>query len=504
MPYGFIGRITNVINQGIEVIIETEPASLADAFSSLSIILSQTLNASDLLAQTVATPGVSIAAASLLAPVSQAQEEGFRIAFDDVVILDGDNNHATQNDQVRLNGSILVTQGYDFAFDIDGSSLTYLLFATNLSEDAEATVEVGISRDLIDEEVPFFKRKWNPIVVWCGWVPVTIVPELSLTLGSKGSISAGIEAGVRQSADITAGFSYVANSPSGIIADYSYSAERIGPTFSAGTTIRMFVGPRLDLLLFGLAGPYGAIDLFGELDVDIARVPIWQIFGGIEANGGVSVKALDDDLLDLEFPGVIQYRILLGEGGSGPQGVVKGIVKDAVTGQTLAGSAVSVFRGEQLIDTLLTGQFGEFSFPAQAGEAYRIEVTRTGYLPVSYGDITVLANEEKTLDVVLQIDEAFNGPGNISGKVVNALSGIGVPGLTVSLREGLNNRTGVVVASALTDATGGYSFIGLPAGNYTAQANGTAFIDSFFPVICVGYTSNRKSKWCCVTYPFRR
>jgi hypothetical protein len=37
---------------------------------------------------------------------------------------------------------------------------------------------------------------------------------------------------------------------------------------------------------------------------------------------------------------------------------------------------------------------------------------------VTYNNVTILPNETKTLDVILQIDEAHSGVGNVSGSVL--------------------------------------------------------------------------------------
>ena len=87
------------------------------------------------------------------------------------------------------------------------------------------------------------------------------------------------------------------------------------------------------------------------------------------------------------------------------------------------------------------------------------------------------------------MDTEHAGPGNVSGFVVNAISGAGVPGLTVSLRPGLNTLSGNIVATTTTASNGAYAFSNLAAGNYTAEASGTGFTKTYFPVLCIGGTS---------------
>jgi carboxypeptidase family protein len=93
------------------------------------------------------------------------------------------------------------------------------------------------------------------------------------------------------------------------------------------------------------------------------------------------------------------------------------------------------------------------------------------------------------LETVLQIDTAHSGIGNVSGKILNALNGIGVGGLTVSLREGINVTTGIIVATTSTGSDGSYSFTNLYAGNYTAEVSGTGYNTTYFTITCIGGTT---------------
>jgi hypothetical protein len=155
----------------------------------------------------------------------------------------------------------------------------------------------------------------------------------------------------------------------------------------------------------------------------------------------------------------------------------------------LPNAVVAVYRDGNLIDSLVTDNGGQFSLPALVGAVYKFNISRSGYLPVTYNDVSVLPSETRTLDVILQIDTAHAGVGNVSGSVFNAISGAGVQGLTVNLREGLNTRSGAVVASTTTGPGGAYSFSSLPAGNYTAEASGAGYSNSYFAVLCIGTTS---------------
>ncbi len=74
------------------------------------------------------------------------------------------------------------------------------------------------------------------------------------------------------------------------------------------------------------------------------------------------------------------------------------------------------------------------------------------------------------VDTVYMVVDDKNAVGNATGTLINAKTGKPVEqGITVRIRKGMNDVSGEVVAATQTDATGKYSFINLPVGQYTAQ-----------------------------------
>jgi len=473
IPNGFFGKIANIVSIGDQLFVSTVPASLSEAFINASVTLDQPLNQDNRSSSISGTPGVSLS--QMLRTERNAAENGLSVQLNDVEVFDG----------IQLDGNVTVNPQIHFTFDLNNFSLRQLAFFVQLDESVELTIKSQLQATFFEGEKEVANFRWSPIVVWVGWVPVVIVPEASLVARAEGTASAGIQVSVNQVTTTTAGVGFD-NGSWHPISNFSSSFSVSEPTFSIGANIKGIAGPRFKLLLYGVVGPRADIGAFGEIDVDILRTPIWKIFGGLEANAGVRLQIFDHTIADQEFPLIIQFRRLLAEGGVAGNGVITGSVRDAITRQPLPNSIVAVHRDGDLIDSLLTNGSGQFSLPAIVGAVYRFEISHSGYLPVTYNDVSILPNETKTLDIILQVDDAHAGPGNVSGFVFNAISGAGVPGLTVSLRSGLNTVSGNVVAATTTASNGAYAFSNLPAGNYTAEASGTGFTTTHFPVLCIG------------------
>jgi len=488
LPSGFLGRVVDVSSLAGQLFISTTPASLSEALTKATIAVDRPLNASDVTSSLATAPGTSFPNRSV--STSDSVEDGLSVRLNDLVVYDRDGNPNTTADQLILDGAITANPQLHFDFDIDDFHLKKLSFYLEVTESVAITIKSRLEASLFDAEKEFAHFQFGRIIIWVGWVPVVIVPEVDLVARAKGTASVGVEVGVNQFAIFTAGLGFSDGSWSPI-SDFQSSFSFNGPSFTAGANIKGLVGPRFKLLLYGVIGPRTDINGFGEIDIDLFRTPIWQIFGGLEGNAGIHLQIFDHTIADVEFPLIIQLRRLIAEGGIGGQnGRIEGVVRDAITRQPLANAVVAVFRDGDLIDSLLTDTGGEFGLPALVGAVYKFHVSRSGYLPVTYNNVTILLNETKTLDVILQIDEAHSGVGNVSGSVFNAISGAGVQGLNINLREGLNSSSGPVVANTTTGLFGTYSFSALPAGNYTAEASGTGYSNSYFPVICIGSTSS--------------
>ncbi|MEO8572472.1 MAG: carboxypeptidase regulatory-like domain-containing protein [Pyrinomonadaceae bacterium] len=479
---GFLGKITGIVPFGSGILIETISASLSEAFNNAHVSLDKNLDESDVVSNVALASGVSFRQNARRGGLAQSD---LTASMNDLVLYDGDGNTSTTNDQVRMDGSVTIDPDLHFSFDIDDGHLEQLAFTIGLNQSSEVTVKSTVSYDFLDAEREFANTRFGTIVIWVGWVPVVIVPEASLVAQVSGSASVGLQVGITQSANASVGFGYSNGSWQGIN-NFSNSFNFSPPTFTAGVDVKGEAGPRFELLLYGVVGPHADLTAYVEFDADLFRTPIWQLYGGLEASAGVSLEIFDHTIADHEFPLLIQQRILLAEGGIASDGEIVGVVKDAVSNQTLPNATINVFRDGDLIDTILTNASGGFTIPALTGAVYKLNFTRSGYLPATYNDITVLPGETRTLDVILQISEENGGNGTVSGKIVNALSGVGVPGLTMDLRLGINTKIGPIAASTSTVAGGDYSISNLPAGNYTAEVRGTGYSTVYFTILCIG------------------
>lgn len=170
-------------------------------------------------------------------------------------------------------------------------------------------------------------------------------------------------------------------------------------------------------------------------------------------------------------------------------GTIEGVVKDATTQAPVTGVAIKVYKQDATPFSGMTDANGAYSMSVPAGSGYTVEFSKTGYTSSSLSNITVAANATTTMQTVFLTAGTASGIGNISGKITNALTGQGAGNITIKLRSGKNNTTGPVAATTTTQSDGTYTFTGLNAGDFTAEASGSGYITTYFNVICVANTT---------------
>lgn len=117
--------------------------------------------------------------------------------------------------------------------------------------------------------------------------------------------------------------------------------------------------------------------------------------------------------------------------------------------------------------------------------SWKVRFVSAGYVTVE-GLVNIQANATTTLDIVTMVP-GYQPPATISGRTLNAMTNIGVSGLTVRVREGINITSGPYTGgSATTGADGSYALTNIPAGNYTVEVTGPGYTTTYATVVSAG------------------
>jgi len=285
-PNGFLRRVTAINATGGDVVVQTQPATLEDAIQQGEVVFSRRLTPEGPAAQELA-PGVTLRPSSAVLP-----QAAFYLEINDVVIYDDDGNPGTTNDQVLANGSIEFEPTLNFDLLIQQGAIEHLQFTVDARETADLEIEAKLAAAGLKKE----KLLGNPIhlqtfVVWVGPVPVVFAPVLTFQIGIDGSVHVGVTAGVTQELTASAGVRY-ANQTWGPVSGLTNNFTWTPPTLHAGLDLKGYASARLQVLVYGVVGPYGDVGPYLKLEADTSATPWWQLYGGLEVPVGVRVDLL--------------------------------------------------------------------------------------------------------------------------------------------------------------------------------------------------------------------
>ncbi len=163
------------------------------------------------------------------------------------------------------------------------------------------------------------------------------------------------------------------------------------------------------------------------------------------------------------------------------KGSISGKVMDAENSQALEKARVKLYSGEDEIRNTYTDADGKYSLNDLSAGEYTLKISATGYF--TYEDhLTVRKNETTYADSSLMIDRKSEA-GEVSGGIVDALTGDSLTGVSYEVRKGWNSTLGELVTTGT--ANGSYT-VKLPAGNYTIRFAKTDYIANSINVAVKG------------------
>ena len=160
------------------------------------------------------------------------------------------------------------------------------------------------------------------------------------------------------------------------------------------------------------------------------------------------------------------FEYVIEEGYTSQYGSLSGVVTDG--GSAVEGAGVSLRQGWRVVASAQTDANGGYFFTSIPEGTYDIRVIVDGRAEFR-GQVEIYGGESVYYDPIGLFEGETAGTGTVTGCVTNAFTGAAVSGARVTVRAGWGAQTGAVVAEALTDAGGNYSF-DLEAGYYTVTA----------------------------------
>jgi len=307
-PAGLLRAVLSVEREGDTLTLRTAQAPIQLAFKKLHTRFVRSL----------AMPGADAAAAGVMPRGGVRTRKPF-----DFLLFDGDGDPETENDQIQLEGEIGASYDFSFGLDVDWGAIDDLPdFVTSCLESLgdlltggelscsiddlipEARVtfvvhpqveaDVGVKGAAIlgfEKELELASVNLAPIIVG----PLVFVPAADVTAtlegGASGEFSTGVEGSALFETSVTVS-SRQTQAPQfkePELKDADFGPKETEVTLHANAKVG--VGGKLNLLLFGVTGPYAEAQPYAEIEADVFEAPCWTLKAGVECALGIRVTS---------------------------------------------------------------------------------------------------------------------------------------------------------------------------------------------------------------------
>jgi hypothetical protein len=492
-PYGFLQKVTSVVEAGNEVRVETVPAAFEDVFEEATIPLDFRIRLEDVRDVTILADGVELltelpASSELSEPTNslRADENAVTSSAAAAQLVYSISDVALDpSDVCKANGSLSVgLLSLEGDVELRGWRPNLIALSGTLGGAADIVVQCSADLEFIDHKKELISFAFAETTVLVGGWPVVVTPTATVEVRLKGTVELGALLSFDAVTEVSGGFSWTATDGLDFFGDYSQElGGELRPT--AALQLRGSIGVPFSVLFYRFVGPFAGLELFGEGSADLYADPWWELYAGIAAPMGFKVRAWSRTLAEASAV-VAEYRTLVAEAG-GPfgEGQFAGRVIDATNGQGIVNAQVDFSGRQGVLESVLSGPDGGYLSPPLPVGSYDVEVSSGGYVSTQLQDAEVVAWEVTTLETIPLVPES-PFPGAVSGRILDASSVAPIDGAEVELREGINATDGPYMASTVSSQDGGYRFGGIPAGTYTVFARATGFSEGFRTGIVIG------------------
>ena len=244
-PNGFLRRVTSKSVQGGSVIVETEPATMMDAFEDMNIFESHPLLPSDVVSYKLFNgskyfPG--------------RDNKLFSVDLN-VILFDQDGDIETTNDQIRLDGNYAFTADLFAEIEMEFFSLKKFEAGIETNESVNLDLTANFQWEF-NEAAEFDLAEFHIGAIPLGGV-VWLVPTLTVEAHIQGDLTVTFVTGISYTQKLRYGVGYADNSYY-VISDGTKNFNYTPPQFTAEFNFEPGASINASCLLYGVAGPYMA------------------------------------------------------------------------------------------------------------------------------------------------------------------------------------------------------------------------------------------------------
>ena len=275
-PDGFLGQVTGVIFSGGQTLVQTKPATLMQA---------------------VRTGSFDEQLASVQASMDADARRAFKRAAQAALSCRG-SAQASVTPTITFGASLDLKANWSWLHGLQSASLTA---GAKASAGLTASVSAGGSCSLGPIPVVQFPGPSADFLV--GPVPVVITSKVSVDLDASASVNGSLSTGISAGISASEGVGWTKNGGFYPIESFTPNFTHTPPTLSDDATVEADLTPKVDVLLYGVAGPQIALKAGLALSATTTSTPWWTLSAPVELDA-----SLDAPVLDLQSPDLTLYK----------------------------------------------------------------------------------------------------------------------------------------------------------------------------------------------------
>lgn len=315
-PYGFLQRVETIGSEGDEIILATRQATFEDVFEEVDVELQFEIRPDDVEEVQTSQEGITFHALTAADSIQQGMLADFDFYLEfDQVLYDLDDDRSTTHDQIRIDGDLAFSLGFDLGLGLGPKKIVGPLFVpvvdtfrilVHFSKSSDITLTTGEFFGEFEGELEVAVLSLGTKVVYVLGVPITFKLDLSVTLGAEGEFESHIVATYVQDIDMNIGARYDRGDDGWEgLSSYQNDFDHDITELTARGTGAAYIRPEFSLSFFGLPGPYVYSKVYSETDADFDRDPFWELVAGADIGVGVrgDFPVIGEDLdFFIEFP----------------------------------------------------------------------------------------------------------------------------------------------------------------------------------------------------------
>lgn len=313
---GLLRKIKSINVVGGQIEIQTEQATLVDVIEKGQIKMDTLLTISGIKSIEYYYEGIALDTADL----KQTGDAKFNWDIN-AVLYDYDGNLNTTSDQVRLEGDFNCNWNLIVFIDIgivQGLKEVKCGFESyeNLDLQLVAGLEYSFSKN-----IDLLTVNFNPIVVMVGPLPIVFLPQFKIKAGVDGYANASITASLEQSMSFDAGIQYLKNQGWSNYKKFDKSFNFNPPQLNMNAGAEPYLKPELIIKIYGIAGPFVNLKLYGNLEANLLETPWWKLYGGLKMDAGAKASIqtiIGDVIFEYTISDLINYEILISQADTPP------------------------------------------------------------------------------------------------------------------------------------------------------------------------------------------